>query len=356
MVPRYDKKVRILLNPRSRPVYGQDFMARQSLEQFKIGLYDADQGSFPSPLARPSLIVSQNPDSEAESIFLAEVEADRRVIHCHLQWPYLDPFQKYWLTQSAHVADVRITPAEFLAKRLREETGVDWVTVQNVVDGSRFYPSKRAERLAFRSKHGISESEFVVIVVGRIESAKGLQVIRSLAKKLITGLRLLVQYPHERFDKLAESIKAQNPNQVTLLRDGDGDLDRPIRHADLLLSPSLMEVAPLVALESLASGVRVVATDSTPFYSDEASFAVASDDLALVPFVEPVRSLLKRCSRCELALPEVEVERLAQTILGEIVIRAGSWDDLDRQGLAARASRYADLDGHRQSLSNLYGM
>jgi glycosyltransferase involved in cell wall biosynthesis len=128
----------------------------------------------------------------------------------------------------------------------------------------------------WRRKHGIPEDCVLVGFVGRLENAKGLQVLEEFCRLLPeTKLHLLVQFlannnapSVSRGESIAKQLVSRNSAQVHVYRDQDFCVDRPIRHCDLMLSLSLSEVCPLTVLEALHCGIPVLATRSTPFYHE----------------------------------------------------------------------------------------
>jgi 1,2-diacylglycerol-3-alpha-glucose alpha-1,2-glucosyltransferase len=176
-------------------------------------------------------------------------------------------------------AALGMTPARFLTERMqRQFPAFRWKTVDGCVDDQLFFPSTESERSTFRSNMGLAECDKLVLFAGRLEPAKGTQVLKDLCASPRRDFAVLVQYPaweeirekknlFTRYENICDELSAY-PN-VYFHADGDPrSQPRPVRFADVFVSPSLSEVQPLVLLEALASGIPFVGTASTPDYAE----------------------------------------------------------------------------------------
>jgi D-inositol-3-phosphate glycosyltransferase len=131
------------------------------------------------------------------------------------------------------------------------------------VDTLRFRPMKK-ERV--RCKLGLPEDEAVVLYVGRIEHLKGIDILIQAAARLETPVRLLVvggdSKDSERKETLVELASELGvEDRVTFLEAvPHADLPMYYNAADVCVVPSYYESFGLVALESMACGVPVVAS------------------------------------------------------------------------------------------------
>ncbi|HEX9012676.1 MAG TPA: glycosyltransferase, partial [Anaerolineaceae bacterium] len=171
---------------------------------------------------------------------------------------------------------VASTPAElaqleFLYKADRRKI----VIIPPGVDTSRFYPIPPDEA---RAVVGVPPSERMILYVGRIEPLKGVDtLIRAIAAMRRSGV--LEQYPHYLTiiggdpDVSAESMTAEMARLQSLCRDlGIGDLvlfigkqsqdTLPYYYsaAEVVVVPSHYESFGMVALEAMACGTPVVAS------------------------------------------------------------------------------------------------
>ena len=162
--------------------------------------------------------------------------------------------------------------------RLAADFGVSAGLVRNGVDRVRFRPPDTAgERSRDRAAAGL-EGRLAVLTVGGIEPRKGsLTLLEAFARLrervrdldpllVIAGGATLFDYRHEigRFDaRLAELGLAPHVRIVGNLE--CDELQRLYRAADVFAFPSTVEGFGLAALEALASGLPVVASELDAF-------------------------------------------------------------------------------------------
>jgi len=131
-------------------------------------------------------------------------------------------------------------------------------------------------------------------------------------------LVMVLQFPanspraEQSYESIAHEFRKINPGQVILYPDTDLSTDRPIRFADLFITPSLSEVAPLVVLEALNAGVPVIGTRSTPFYDELSSCGIPTDAYTFVPF-PPEENL--NVERKAIRVTDSTASHLAETLI-----------------------------------------
>jgi phosphatidylinositol alpha 1,6-mannosyltransferase len=128
------------------------------------------------------------------------------------------------------------------------------------VDPSRFNPGKRSS--LWRAKHGIGESEVVVVHVARLVREKQLDTLvaalRLIEARGIAFRGVIVGDGPER-----ASLERQLPHAVfTGFVDGD-ELTEAYASSDIFLFPSDTESFGNVTLEAMASGLPCVCADAT---------------------------------------------------------------------------------------------
>jgi glycosyltransferase involved in cell wall biosynthesis len=159
-------------------------------------------------------------------------------------------------------------------ERVRREYGVGSGLVRNGVDTRRYRPPRdAAERRHAREAFRFGE-RFVVLTIGGIEPRKGsLTLLEGFARLcsltpeldpllIVAGGATLFDYRHEidRFHTLVGQLGLEDSVRV-LGSLPDGEPERLYRAADVFAFPSTSEGFGLAALEALASGLPVVATD-----------------------------------------------------------------------------------------------
>jgi glycosyltransferase-like protein len=163
-------------------------------------------------------------------------------------------------------------------QRLAEEFGVEARLVRNGVDVERFRaPRDAAERAADREALRLGD-RLTVLTVGGIEPRKGsLTLLEGFARLraraadrdpllLVVGGATLFDYRDEieRFAARARELGvSEHVRHVGTV--SPGELERHYRAADVFAFPSTKEGFGLVALEALAAGLPVVATELDVF-------------------------------------------------------------------------------------------
>jgi glycosyltransferase-like protein len=166
--------------------------------------------------------------------------------------------------------------------RLRAEFGVEATVVGNGVDAARYRPPRdEDERDAARDAAGVS-GRLVVLSVGGIEPRKGsltlLEGFATLRERLpdrrplllVAGGATLFDYRDEiaRFDSRRAELGLVDGRDVRVLGPvADAELEALYRAADVFALPSVKEGYGLVALEALAAGAPLVASDLPVFRS-----------------------------------------------------------------------------------------
>ncbi|MDP1848060.1 MAG: MSMEG_0565 family glycosyltransferase [Solirubrobacteraceae bacterium] len=163
-------------------------------------------------------------------------------------------------------------------ERLADEFGVDARLVRNGVDRDRFRaPRDAAERAADRAALGLGD-RLTVLTVGGIEPRKGsLTLLEGFAKLraeaperdpllLVVGGATLFDYRDE-IDRFAERARALGVSEHVRVVGTvtPAELERHYRAADVFAFPSTKEGFGLVALEALAAGLPVVASEIDVF-------------------------------------------------------------------------------------------
>jgi glycosyltransferase-like protein len=163
-------------------------------------------------------------------------------------------------------------------ERLAEEFGVRAELVRNGVDASRYRPAhSAAERAQARIEAGLGD-RFAVMTVGGIEPRKGSMTLldgfarlRELAPQrdpllVIAGGTTLFDYRHERDRFAARAVALGVDAHVRVLGPLEPEpMERLFRAADAFAFPSVKEGFGLAALEALAAGLPVVASDLDVF-------------------------------------------------------------------------------------------
>lgn len=163
-------------------------------------------------------------------------------------------------------------------RRLWQDYGVHAGLVGNGVDTGRYRPPRDpGERAAARAQFELGR-RFTVLTIGGIEPRKGsltlleaFAALRAAAPELdplliVAGGATLFDYRHEIERFHARAAELGLSEQIRVLGSlPDGEPERLYRAADVFAFPSRSEGFGLAALEALASGLPVVASDLDAF-------------------------------------------------------------------------------------------
>lgn len=186
---------------------------------------------------------------------------------------YLEQYAKggLWhpyLKALAKPADKIIAPSQELADKSRLVKNSVFF-IPNGVDTEKFKPLENKKK---------SREEFLLIAPRRLDPKNGLNFLISampLIRKEIPQIKLIIAGGGEKSlkDSYLQLAKELNVSDIVSIT-GDvpyKDMPSIMAGADLIIIPSLMEAVSLAALEAMASGVPVVASDvgGLPLIIDE---------------------------------------------------------------------------------------
>ncbi|MGY1408856.1 MULTISPECIES: glycosyltransferase family 4 protein [unclassified Luteimonas] len=172
--------------------------------------------------------------------------------------PWLQPVALGWMRRFHNRADATLVPTHELEVALRGSGFRHVRLLSRAVDTQLFDPAKRSE--AVRAGFGVAPDAPLLIHVGRLAAEKNLPLA-------LRALRMLqARRPDARMvwvgdGPLRERLQRENPDCIfTGVLRGE-ELARLFASADLFVFPSRSETFGNVTLESMASGVPVVAYD-----------------------------------------------------------------------------------------------
>jgi glycosyltransferase-like protein len=317
-----------------------DERIRTMLEAYTEGLAEPlGDGGF-------DLIHSQDCLSANAALALRDLGViDRMIRTVHHIDDFISPSLIECQNRSIVDPDVLLCVSEPWVRRLADEFGVDARLVRNGVDCRRHRPARDpGERSRDRGAVGL-DGHLTVLSIGGIEPRKGSLTlleafahVRELVPALdpllvVAGGATLFDYRHEIDRFHARTAELGLGRHVRVLGSlTDEELARVCRAADLFAFPSTNEGFGLAALEALAYGLPVVATDLDALRT----FLEHGRSALLVP-VGDADSLASAIARLGRDLGERERLRAG----GRAVVAAFSWD----AAAAAHEQVYAELLG-----------
>jgi glycosyltransferase involved in cell wall biosynthesis len=174
--------------------------------------------------------------------------------------------QEYWLTYEAWRI---IVCSEFMRGEVTSSFNVPSDKIDiifNGVDAKKFaFAWTEEERVAHRAKLALPE-EKIVMYVGRFVREKGIQVLLNSASAVLaqepnTKFLIVGGGNREKFEKFIQWAGLQNKVLFTGFM-ANRSLHQLYRCADVAVFPSLYEPFGIVALEGMAAGAPVVASDA----------------------------------------------------------------------------------------------
>lgn len=167
-----------------------------------------------------------------------------------LQYLYHRFFAEPREMKSLHVADVIVAVSHYVANHLRQKPGIGEVEViHNWVDSDAFIPPAREAR---------GDKPFRLLFVGKLSRLKGGDLLAPLMNRLGTGFELW-------FTGKPQECRRMNlpSNMMPIGRLTEQEMVRAYQACDAVLMPSRAEGFGYVALEAMACGKPVIASDNT---------------------------------------------------------------------------------------------
>jgi len=127
------------------------------------------------------------------------------------------------------------------------------------IDTVRFNPKFKSDEMRMRMTDG-NPDDFLMVYVGRLGNEKRLMDIKPMLKKLGPKTRLCIVGKGPQEKELHEHFKGTNT--IFTGQMGGDDLSKAFASADTFIMPSDSETLGFVVLESMASGVPVVAANA----------------------------------------------------------------------------------------------
>jgi glycosyltransferase involved in cell wall biosynthesis len=188
--------------------------------------------------------------------------------------PYAEGYKNFlqWLAYST-LGKLVLENAEqtiFISERVKRwfETKMVFrrapLLVSNGVDSLLFYPPNLEERKAIRTQFGFSDSEIVLLFVGRFTQKKGVHFIREMATA--RPLYRWIMIGNGDIDPSKWGL----PNIQIIQPQPQLKLRQYYVAADLFILPSIGEGFPLAVQEALACGLPAAISHETASYLPEA--------------------------------------------------------------------------------------
>jgi len=172
---------------------------------------------------------------------------------------------RWFLRRFASRADAIIANSQAAAVAVKQATGDPYIpvaVVANFIDLERFDPN-RHNRNAARESLGLAKERFVIGFVGRLDRAKGADLLVDAAARLPQGERSWCLYlvgdgPEKK--ALAERICRLGLNGIAVLAGLQEDTAAVMRAFDVVVVPSRREAFGIAALEAMRMCVPVIAS------------------------------------------------------------------------------------------------
>ena len=213
------------------------------------------------------LLIVEGGDEQAVIDIAKGYTRDRLVFHAHV---HFIPKEKV-VNGYGHMIGV----SEFVVREYKKACTipVDMHVLKNAIDVERFsrIVSEEQKRI-IRKKLGLSDSDFVILYVGRIMEIKGvLELMRAITqikdqhiKLLIVGSANFGKWAFSSYERKVKKLAEQNRGRIIFTGYVDNsEVYQYASVADVQCLPTLIaEAAPLVVLEAMAEGLPLIVTRS----------------------------------------------------------------------------------------------
>lgn len=204
---------------------------------------------------------------------------------------------KLLMRTSSHQASHTFTVSEFSKSEIVSRYGVDPAKVSvihNAADRARFHPGQDGEALILA--RGLASGGYL-LTVGRIEPRKNHERLLKAYASLTGDVPRLVIVGQKDFgvtglDDLAAQLGVSN--KVTFIEDAsDAELPALYRHAKAFVFPAFAEGFGMPPLEAMASGVPVIAANTTAIPEVVGDGGILVDPFDVAALSRGMQSLLE---------------------------------------------------------------
>jgi len=290
--------MKIVLRPRVQNEYGQDYRSSLVIERLALKPINLENEHILDKVneSEINLVITFDPEDAICSDDIMLLSKTIPIIsHYQLQWNFQKSTAREIAKKTIDRSDAVIVPADFLKKYMEMKFPQKKIElINNGADEKIFNCSNLNERKIFKKKLNIPEDDFIFIYVGGLTKQKGFQILSELCKIITQNNHLLFYCKRSSSnEKEINKLKLINPQHIHYLPDDSYSSRRshPVKLCDCLISSSLSEVAPMVVIEALLSGIRVLATDSTPFYKELPNVILEKRYLQLIDLPDKIKNL-----------------------------------------------------------------
>ena len=233
------------------------------------------------------LIIAEGGDTQAIIDIAKGYHRDQFVNHVHIH--YLPP--ENIVKNYGHVIGV----SEFVTKEYLKvcQMPVRAHVLKNAINVELFSTAvSDARKSSLRKKLGLSETDFVILYVGRIMEIKGvlelMQAVTSLEDKqiklLIMGSANAGKRSFSAYERKVRKLSAQNKNRIIFTGYVDNaEVYQYASVADVQCVPTLREeAAGLVVIEAMAEGIPTIVTNSggmIEYVNEDTTLIVERDNI-----------------------------------------------------------------------------
>jgi glycosyltransferase-like protein len=255
--------------------------------------------------------------------------------------------------RAIHEPDHLIVVSDYWRQVLAADYGVTADVILNGVNADSLVPPSHLNRSVIRSRIG-ADGRFLFLTVGGIEPRKGtLEMIEAMAKSrdrqtrppvlaIIGGHSFQDHNPYRErvLERVVQLELSLETDVVQLGTVSDQQLVEWYHSADAFLFPSIKEGWGLVAMEALATGLPLIATDIPVFRE----YLTDRHDALLVPPGDP-------SSLADAMLEIMDDPRLRTRLVaaGRQTVSAYTWSEAARRHVALYRSELSDDPPRRRS-------
>lgn len=176
---------------------------------------------------------------------LGNVQWDKRSV---LLWKKLTAsLVDYWIANSQHIKRLAMTKEQIPLSKVS--------VVYNGIDINGFHPSK--PRSETRKELGLSEKDFIIGTVGRLNKAKGIDKMLLVAKEIET--KFVIVGDGELREELEQLKSKLGLKDKVIFTGSRGNIPDILSSFDIFLSTSQWEAFGIALVEAMAMGIPIVA-------------------------------------------------------------------------------------------------
>lgn len=195
--------------------------------------------------------------------------------HRRHKW-YLRPIEKFIYRKYDYVISISKKTEEALLRWLKTKKKSKFVVVENGVVLSNFKNAKAADRKTISKE--LNNNDILLCLVGSFTEQKNHKMAIAILKELPNNYKLVLLGEGKLKDSIVNDISAKNLTDRVFLMGFRNDVASIVKACDIILIPSKWEGFSLVAVEGMACGLPIVASNVDGLSDVVSDYGFVCDD------------------------------------------------------------------------------